>query len=171
MKRDFTVCEQKLERLVLLNKHDTICFLKSPRLADSAYSFKARRKKETEKDMERDNKRESNYIKSVGNSTNAVYVVKSHLHCKYLYVSNLLWCLFLLLQDRRMGDSCTTQSHCNVSNPYSTCNTKTGVCECKEGYFERFNTCFPDECYSKGFRSCGLLGNIMECAAPTNKHF
>ncbi|XP_056008057.1 uncharacterized protein LOC125666895 isoform X2 [Ostrea edulis] len=44
--------------------------------------------------------------------------------------------------DKRIGESCTTQSHCDVSNPYSTCNTSNAVCECKEGYFARFNTCF-----------------------------
>ncbi|XP_056008054.1 uncharacterized protein LOC125665160 isoform X3 [Ostrea edulis] len=46
--------------------------------------------------------------------------------------------------ERRIGESCTNQSQCNVSNPYSTCNPTNGVCECKEGYFEIFNTCFQE---------------------------
>ncbi|XP_056008053.1 uncharacterized protein LOC125665160 isoform X2 [Ostrea edulis] len=47
--------------------------------------------------------------------------------------------------ERRIGESCTNQSQCNVSNPYSTCNPTNGVCECKEGYFEIFNTCFQEK--------------------------
>ncbi|XP_056008056.1 uncharacterized protein LOC125666891 [Ostrea edulis] len=77
--------------------------------------------------------------------------------------------------ERRIGESCTHQSQCNVSNPYSTCNPTNGVCECKSGYFKIFNTCFQEKrigesctnqslCdVSNPYSTCNTSNGVWEC--------
>lgn len=53
----------------------------------------------------------------------------------------IIFCLYCFITERKLNESCHIPIQCSKATPNSTCDNKTGVCECIEGHIEIANTC------------------------------
>lgn len=53
----------------------------------------------------------------------------------------IIFCLYCFITERKLNESCHIPIQCSKATPNSTCDNKTGVCECIEGHIETANTC------------------------------